>query len=188
MRKFLPFEKTASIHFSPRQTLYYVNDTLLVPAYSNTIYNVFDDKVVPRMQFDFGAQWIDETFVYDRSTNQNPMLSIQKLADQNFIYFFNVLENKTHIYLDFYYKGDAYACIIDKSNCKNRLIKFSTPDIQMKPLASYEDYYVFSVARSEFAAIAGNSNCTFKGMASMTDLNNHLSEESNPILMFIKFK
>lgn len=188
-RKFLPFEKTASVHFSPRQTLYYVNDTLLfVPTYSNTIYNVFNDRVVPRMQFDFGSQWIDEAFVYDSNINQNPMLFIQKLAEQDFIYFLNVSENETFIYTDYYYKGEAYASIINKKKESNTLVKFDAPDGQMKPLASHGDYYVFPISRTEFSKIADNNRYTFKGKSSMVDIDHRLNEESNPILMFIKFK
>lgn len=186
--RFLPFEKTASVHFSPRQPLYYVNDTLVfVPTYNDTIYNVFENKVEPRMRLDFGAQWINENFVYNQALARDPLLFMQKLADQPFIYFFNMLENETHIYLDFYYKGEAYASVIDKRNGKNALVKFDTPDVQMKPLASYRDYYVFPIARAEFAEIAGN-NSTFRGKASMVDIDRGLNEESNPILMFIKFK
>lgn len=188
-RHFLPFEKTMSIHFSPRQSLFHVDDALVfVPTYNDTIYNVFEDRVEPRMRIDFGEQWVDEAFVYNQALGKDPMLFMQKLADQNFIYFFNLMENRTHIYMDFYCKGGAYASVIDKKDNSNTLVKFSDPDAQMKPLASHGDYFVFPLAQSEFARIADSNNYTFAGKASMVEINNKLNEESNPVLMFVKFK
>lgn len=188
-QSFLPFEQTASVHFSPRQSLYHVNDTLVfVPTYNDTLYNVFSDKVEPRFRIDFGEQWVDKDFVYAPNWGKDPMLFMQKLADQKFIYFFNLLENRTHIYMDFYYKGEPYASIFDKRKEENTWVKFDTPDAQMKPLTAHGDYYVFPVARTEFAKIAGNNSYQFKGKDAMADIDSRLNEESNPILMFIKFK
>ena len=58
----------------------------------------------------------------------------------------------------------------------------------MKPLASHGDYYVFPISRTEFSKIADNNRYTFKGKSSMVDIDHRLNEESNPILIFIKFK
>lgn len=185
----LPFNKTANTVFSPRITLYYTNDTLVyVPTYNNIVYNIFNNKIEPRLKFDFGDKWIKEDIVYNSSLGENPLKFIETLKDQDFVYFFNELENSTHIYIDFYYKNDSYISIINKKDNKNTLIRLNkNNDFSIKPLSIYKDYFIIPVTTSESTKII-NNNYKFKGKNKMFELNNKLQEENNPILMFVKFK
>ena len=186
----LPFNKTANTIFSPRIPLYNINDTLIyVPTYNDTIYNIFAEKAEARIHFNFGDKWINEDIVYNPAIDKNPILFMEKLKEHNFVYFFNELENSTHIYADFSYKGDEYILTYNKKNNKQILLRNNNKEIfSEKPIYILDDFFVFPISYSEYINMLHSENFLFKGKDNLLQIKEKVKEESNPILMFIKFK
>lgn len=186
----LPFKKTANTIFSPRIPLYNINDTLIyVPTYKDTIYNIFAEKAEARIHFNFGDKWINEEIVYNPVTDKNPILFMEKLKECNFVYFFNELENSTHIYADFSYKDDDYILTHNKINNKQILLKNNNKELfSEKPIYILNDFFVFPISYSEYINMLNSDTFSFNGKENMFQIKNKIKEESNSILMFIKFK
>lgn len=186
----LPFEKTANTVFSPRITFYYLNDTLIyVPTYNETIYNIFPEKAEARVRFDFGNKWVKEEFVYDPVIAENPITFMSMLKEQDFVCFFNEMENKTHLYADFSYKGNNYILTYNKTNGKQVILKKRNKEIlQEKPIYTFNDFFIVPVSYSECMDILNSDKFSFRGKEYLHKIKEQIKDESNPILMFIKFK
>lgn len=170
----LPYKQSFDVVLSSRNSLFFVNDTLVyLPTYSSIAYNVIGTGVEPRYFFDFGNQCMDEEYLY--STSKNPMAFVNGLKDTHGIYFFNVNESYSHLFLDFMYKNEKYYAVIKKKNSLIRLFKASQEKgCTMKnfPFTSFGDYFVIPVDRHE---------------APKQFLKDG-EEDNNPVLMFVKFK
>lgn len=190
--KLLPFTQTSSVAFSPRTIFYYVNDTLVyVPTYQDTIYNVFEDRVEPRLRIDFGDKWVDDEYVYNPNIANDPFGFIEGLEKQRFVYFFNELENDTHIYADFHYQGIPYLYIHNKQTGIDQLLKARDKEgfeLREKPLFASSDRFVIPITSSALKDILDDPSIKFKQKEELNEQFHTLDEESNPILMLVKFK
>ena len=170
----LPYKQSSDVVLSSRNSLFFVNDTLVyLPTYSPVAYNVIGIGVEPRYFFDFGNQCMDEEYLY--SISKNPMAFVNGLKDTHGIYFFNVNESDSHLFLDFMYKDEKYYVVIKKNNSLIHLFKASQEKgCTMKnfPFTSFGDYFVIPIDRSE-----APKQFLIDG-----------AEENNPVLMFVKFK
>lgn len=188
----LPFTQTSSVVFSPRITFYHVNDTLVyVPTYKNTIYNVFKDKVEARARIDFGDKWVKDAYIYNPNNTKDPRGFIEGLEKQNFVYFFNELENNTHLYVDFYYQGTPYIYVYNKLTRKGSVLKSKNKEgfgFKGKPLSTTHDRFIIPITYSEFKKILNNTFVNFNHKESIIQQFSDIKEDNNPILMFVKFK
>lgn len=190
--KLLPFTKTSNVAFSPRTIFYYVNDTLVyVPTYQETIYNVFEDRVEPRLRIDFGDKWVDDEYVYNPNIANDPIGFVEGLEKQRFVYFFNELENDTHIYADFYYQGVPYLYIYNKQTGVYQLLKAREKEgfeLRDKPLFALSDRFVIPITSSALKGILDDPSIKFNEKEALNQQFKALDEESNPILISVKFK
>lgn len=174
LHKWLPYNKFSDMILSPRNSFFYVNDTLAyLPTYSNVVFNIFEEKIIPRYFFDFGDKWIDEEYMY--AISNNPISFIEKLKETSGIYFFNVTESGSHLFLDFMYKANQFVIIVSKSCLDVNLFKYpadSNCKIKNMPLTSSGDFFVTQLSREELPP----------NFSQRKDL------ELNPVLMFFKFK
>lgn len=158
-----------------RRSLSIVSDTLTyMPLYSDIVYNINRDGVIsPRYSFDFGKKQTNLSYVF--SELDDPMAFIRGLEHSGGIYFLNIVESDSHIFIDYMYEGKNYYSImdkvksvvrtgqnLDKGGCKGQLV----------PLTAINDFFVLPVERhnAPIAYQVGNP------------------DEYNPILMMLKFK
>lgn len=171
----LPYDKTSDLILSPRNSLFFINDTLVyLPTYSHIVYNVFADKVEPRYSFDFGDEWTDNEYMF--SAIRHPMSFIDGLKATSGIYFFNVTESVSHLFLDYMYKGDKYGTIISKTSANIKTYKdFSDFSciLEKAPMTSFGSFFVTPLSKAELSTIFNEEE---------------ESENSNPVLMFYKLK
>ena len=190
MQKYLPYEEPLGISFSPRTTLFKLEDTLVyVPQYSPIVYNVFADRLDVRYSFDFGNNWINEDF--ERIKWSNAIDFMNALENSNFVYYFNLLESKTHIYVEFNYKDKLYHAIVDKLTGVSKLYRNEEEfncSFPTTPLAVNGSEFIIPIEAYQVRSLIEED--VFKNKLKKENLNDliRITEDSNPILMFITFK
>lgn len=179
--KYLPYKIPLGISFSPRITLFELNDELIyVPQYSSTVYTITAKDIFPRYTFDFGDKWVDDEFM---KKQWDTMTFMNQLKQSDYVYFFNSLESATHIYAYFMYKDTPYHCLIDKKSGGLSLLKGTeTHTCYNHILSINEDEFVVPLDPSVY-----NEMRIDKKWPSVSTLDS-ISEDSNPLLMYIKFK
>jgi len=75
---------------------------------------IINNGALPEYKLDFGANWIDEEYLYNKKLN--PATFFQQLEKSNSIYLLNTIESINHIFIYFMYKGDHYAYLYDKQS------------------------------------------------------------------------
>ena len=172
--KLRPYSEFSDITLASRKSFNRVNDTLTYfPTYNDTIFSVIDTSLIPRYRLDFGDYWYDYDYLYDRK--KNPQAFIAGLKNAGFIYFLNVFETSSHIWLDYCYMEAYYHTIINKSN--SSISTYLRDDDECRyfyglPLATWNDFFVIPVRPSYM--------CENYGIK--------VSEDDNPYLLFVKFK
>lgn len=176
IKKMFPYSSYADIIFSARNTLMKVNDTLVyLPTYNDTLFSIIGDSILPRFKLEFGDKWIKDEYVYDKS--KNPMSFINGLKDTDFIYFLNVLETKSHIWVSYVYKGESYNTLINKlsskvSTYRKKNIENNCGETWDVPLTTWNNYFVIPIQPNYV-------NRTNVG---------YLKTDDNPCLLFVKIK
>ena len=180
--KYLPYDKPLGISFSPQTTLFRLNDeTIYVPLYNSTIYTVSSTQITPRYTFDFGDKWIDQEFIDIQWPNALEFMN--KLETMKYVYYFNLLESESHIYSDFMYKNRKYHLIINKENehifLQKEIDKYKC-SFTGNIIGIIENKFVIILSPEEYNAIMKEKDSTIKE-------SSLLSEDSNPIIMFVSF-
>lgn len=175
-RKAFPYHSFSDILLSPRLSLSYVADTLTyLPIYCDTVYSLTDQAVIPRFRLDFGDKWMKTSYLY--SEVQQPMKFISGLKDQGFIYFLNVLETPSSIWLDYMYEDQKYYAIINKQTKSATTyldnINEACGSMWGTPLTTWNDFYVIPVHAEQMIQRFGAKD---------------VETDDNPSLLFVKFK
>lgn len=173
VRKLRPYREYSDITLASRRSFNRVNDTLtFFPTYNDTLFSIVGGNFIPRYKLDFGDYWYDYDYLYDKT--KNPQIFIEGLKNTNFIYFINVLETSSHIWLDFCFKERYYHTVINKSNSK--VSTYFRDDDECRffyglPLATWNDFFVIPVKPDYMNREYGIE----------------VSEDDNPYLLFVKF-
>lgn len=177
VNKFLPYDKPLDVCFSPRVTLQDMNeDIIYIPLYSSTIYTIDSLRLKPRYAFDFGDKWVDQDFINIQW--KDALEFMNKLNRTDFVYYFNLLESKSHIYAEFMYKENKYHLVIDKEtdhlflHRENTAYKCHYTEI---PMCSIDDKFVIPLTPYEYNSMVGEHTIP-------------LPEDNNPVLMLVTFK
>lgn len=176
IKKMFPYDLYADIIFSARNTLMKVNDTLVyLPTYNDTLFSIVGDKAYPRYKLDFGDKWIQNEYVYDKT--KSPMNFINGLQNTDFIYFLNVLENTSTIWIRYVYKGQSYNTLINKNN--SSISTFTIKDENNNcgelwgiPLTTWYDFFVIPVKPDYIKK----------------EFKKNTINDDNPCLLFVKLK
>lgn len=178
INKFLPYDKSLDVCFSPRITLQDVNgDIVYTPLYSSTVYTITDSsEIKPRYTFDFGDKWVNKDFIDTRW--KDALEFMNKLGTTNFVYYFNLLESGSHIYAEFMHKENKYHLVIDKAT-DHMYLQRETDAYRCHyteiPMCSIGNEFVIPVSPLEYNSMVGENAV-------------QLAEDSNPVLMLGAFK
>ena len=182
VQKYLSYDKPLGLSFSPRTTLFSLHgETIYVPLYSSTIYTVSSSQIIPRYTFLFGDHWVDQQFI---DTQWNDALDfMNRLEDMKYIYYFNILENESHIYSDFMYKGKRYHLVVNKEN-DHIYFQKETDKYKCKYtgniIGSIDEQFIIALSPDEYNEKIDNTAHTYKNV-------HLLSEDQNPVLMLFSF-
>ena len=182
VQKYLSYDKPLGLSFSPRTTLFSLHgETIYVPLYSSTIYTVSSSQIIPRYTFLFGDHWVDQQFI---DTQWNDALDfMNRLEDMKYIYYFNILENESHIYSDFMYKGKRYHLVVNKEN-DHIYFQKETDKYKCKYtgniIGSIDEQFIIALSPDEYNERTDNTAHTHKNV-------HLLSEDQNPVLMLFSF-
>lgn len=177
INKYLPYDKSLDVCFSPRITLQDLNGEILyIPLYSSTIYTIDSLELKPRYTFDFGDKWVSQEFI---DTEWKDALEFKnKLNSVNFIYYFNLLESKSHICAEFMHKENKYHLVIDKKT-NHQFLQRETEAYKChyteNPMCCIGNKFIIPLTPFEYNSMVGQ-------------LTEELPEENNPVLMFVDFK
>ena len=175
--KYLPYDKSLDVCFSPRVTLQDVNGEILyIPLYSSTVYTIDSSDVKPRYIFDFGNKWVSQEFI---DTKWKDALEFRnKLNDVNFVYYFNLLESGSHICAEFMYKENKYHMVIDKET-DHLFLQQETEAYKChyteNPMCCIGNQFVIPLTPFEYNSMIGEDAV-------------QLPDDNNPVLMFATFK
>lgn len=174
IEKMRPYTNFCDITLASRESFNRVNDTLTYfPTYNDTLFSVVGTKLIPRYRLDFGGYWYDYDYLYD--VKKNPKDFIVGLKNVDFVYFLNVLETTSHIWVDYCYKEVFYHTIIKK--CNNSISTYLRDDAECRffnglPLTTWNDFFVIPVKPDYMVETYGVE----------------VLEDNNPYLLFVKFK
>ncbi len=184
LSKELPYERTSSIVFSPVTSFMPVKENIsYLPIYSDQIFHLTKEGILPKYKLDFGNNWIDEDFLFDK--NSDPSKFIQGLEQSNSIYSLNTIESHNQIFIYFFYKGDKYAFLYDKKSKKGKFIEnYMKNDCEYNglPLISDKDRFVGVINPFNLTNLKTKKHVKNYPFLSEIDPN------GNPIISYIKFK
>ena len=188
-QKYLPYEVSLGVSFSPQTTLFKLEDTLVyIPQYSSIVYNILNDRIDVRYSFDFEDKWITDDF--EKIKWNNAVDFMNALESSNFVYYFNLLETKSHIYGRFNYKDKLCYLIINKQAQISKLFydKKSDYRFSISPIAVDGNEFVVPLEAYQIRDFVEEE--TVKNKLKNNGISDYLqvSEDSNPILVFITFK
>ena len=188
-QKYLPYEVSLGVSFSPQTTLFKLEDTLVyIPQYSSIVYNILNDRIDVRYSFDFEDKWITDDF--EKIKWNNAVDFMNALESSNFVYYFNLLETKWHIYGRFNYKDKLCYLIINKQAQISKLFydKKSDYRFSISPIAVDGNEFVVPLEAYQIRDFVEEE--TVKNKLKNNGISDYLqvSEDSNPILVFITFK
>lgn len=188
-QKYLPYEVSLGVSFSPQTTLFKLEDTLVyIPQYSSIVYNILNDRIDVRYSFDFEDKWITDDF--EKIKWNNAVDFMNALESSNFVYYFNLLETKSHIYGRLNYKDKLCYLIINKQAQISKLFydKKSDYRFSISPIAVDGNEFVVPLEAYQIRDFVEEE--TVKNKLKNNGISDYLqvSEDSNPILVFITFK
>ena len=173
LNKMMPYKQFSDVSLSARRTFFRVNDTLTyLPTYSNVLYSIIENKVIPRFKLDFGDKWIKDDYAFDK--NKDPMSFVKGLSKTDFVYFVNVLETSSHIWIDYSYKDKYYNTLIRK--CDRKVSTYLRNSDECRyfynlPITTWNNYFVIPMNKQNIFGVAEN-----------------VQEDDNPYLLFVKFE
>ena len=108
---------------------------------------------------------------------------MNRLEDMKYIYYFNILENESHIYSDFMYKGKRYHLVVNKEN-DHIYFQKETDKYKCKYtgniIGSIDEQFIIALSPDEYNEKIDNTAHTYKNV-------HLLSEDQNPVLMLFSF-
>ncbi len=120
--KNIHYNKSNALILSPVSPFSPFDDKIsYLPVYKDTIYHINSNKVIPVYKLEFGNNWIDEDYLYNKKINPNTLFNDLKKSSS--VYFINCIESRTHIFVYFTHKDEKYAFLYDKIFQKGLFIK-----------------------------------------------------------------
>lgn len=155
--QFIPVKEfEAERDFRQLTTFYKLNDTsCYTHAFSNTIYNVYPNKIIPRYILDFNNKLIPKDIYNDEHLNLREFGLKCKFSD--FVWNINcVLESNSKLSFTFWYKEKVYLNVYDKNSQEISTFNLFHDDIfssfrnceiseQFKPIYITDDAFYFLV-------------------------------------------
>ncbi|MDR1371805.1 MAG: 6-bladed beta-propeller [Dysgonamonadaceae bacterium] len=128
------------ITLSPRNPLQKINDTVIfLPSASNKVYNIANNQVSTRYEFDFGTLWANENF-FKNQKHKHPMAMAREWG-RSYISFPNMLETRDAVHLNFHYNTKLY-CFFYNKNTEQSLLFYTDAKEVSAPLAVAESSFV----------------------------------------------
>jgi hypothetical protein len=128
IKELLPIPKYAKeITISPRNPLQkFHNDTILyMPSLSHEIYQIHENEISLRYQLDFGKYWPRKEY-FENEKGKHPLKIAQDLIANEYAAFFNYLETKDILHVNFDYKDKSVSFYYNKKSGETLL--FSPAD------------------------------------------------------------
>lgn len=180
INKKIPYQKTSSIVISPVTSFVPFGSIIsYLPIYRDTIFHITNNEISPKYKLDFGKNWMDNEFLFNKNINPNNF--IQGLERSNSIYSLNTIESSNHVFIYFYYKGDKYAFLYDKKSMQGRFIENymkNNCEYNGLPMISDGDKFVCIISPFELANVLEKTH----------PLLNKIDSNSNPIISYVKYK
>jgi hypothetical protein len=139
-------EYLKEITISPRNPLQKLQDTILyLPSLSNEVYQIVDNQIALRYQFDFGKSWPGKIF-FEKEKGKHPLQITQDLVNDKYVSFLNFLESKDVIHANFYWDGDdkLFSYYYNK-NSEKSILFYSTDQTLSPPITISESSFVCAI-------------------------------------------
>jgi hypothetical protein len=135
-------EYAKSITIGPRQPLQkFHSDTILyMPSLSDKIYQIYGNEINLRYQLDFGKYWPNEKY-FEQEQGKHPLKIAQNLVANEYAAFFNYLETKDILHVNFEYKDKPISFYYNKHSGESIFFHISDENISL-PLAIAETSFV----------------------------------------------
>lgn len=174
-----------------QHSFYIKNDTLkaLIP-YSNIVYVYENKSLIPWLHVDTQKDII--TPDAQKEIKNFGIFSYFNFLNQNkFVGFTDIFETSTRIVLGFY---NLQYFVVDKESWQGFLYEnkqgkgelLSMPFVDIK--ATYEDYYVGAVDAHRLKEWKISPKSTDEGLKSLLQIQDSISENANPVILFYKLK
>ena len=142
--KHFPYKESRSVILGPRNNFYTASDSLVFsPTYSNRYYTICEGSAQKRFYLDYGRNSLrKEVLMYP---DNNPLRYLNHLAESGCVYFENVHETSSHIYVDYQCYNSSYVTLIDKTSGKIKTFRFKDKKVcssQYLPLATKNGKFV----------------------------------------------
>jgi hypothetical protein len=134
-------EYAKEITISPRNPFQKMQNTVLfLPSLSKEVYQIVDNQIALRYQFDFGKLWPNEAY-FKSKKGKHPLQIAQDLEKDKYISFINFLESKDVIHSNFY-SGDKLFSYYYNKNSDKSILFYSTDQALVPPIAISESSFV----------------------------------------------
>lgn len=182
IKKIFPCKKTTSLLLSPRISLQNSENQLFyLPIYSQKLFQIKKDEIKEKYTFNFGENNIDLD-VYNQNYS-NPTDIFKKLNNGKSIYFLTVLDSKSTVYADFYYKETPYFFVYNKDTKKTNVFY----DEKMSKM--FNSFYPYTTNNGKFvSAVSTNHLNEFSNEILKTNNLDNITSEANPIVIIYQFK
>lgn len=144
VKRYLPFLKPLSFRYPLNRMFYELNDTAcFIDKWNSKVYSIANDSLLERYCIDFMGNEIPFEYTED-----------EKSFDANhkeYAYLFDyVIENRSHIFFRYYWKGKLKKTIFDKRangyyTFSNRKDEADILPSAFAPIYSYNDFFVSSL-------------------------------------------
>jgi hypothetical protein len=134
-------EYSREITISPRHPLQKKRNTVLfMPSLSNQIYQIQHNKVGLKYQLDFGKYWPRKEY-FENEKGKHPLKIAQNLVKNAYAAFFNYLDTKEVLHVNFEYENKPFSFFYNKNSGESILFYSSNQDISL-PLTTAETSFV----------------------------------------------
>lgn len=182
--KNIHYNRSNSLILSPVSPFSLFDDIIsYLPIYNDTVYHIVKSEIVPTYKLDFGNNWIDEEYLFNKKLNPNNFFN--DLKKLNSVYFVNLIESSTHVFVYFTFKDEKLAFLYDKKVKRGLFIKNYMKDgcgYNGLPLTPDGEEFLGIVNPYELSNI--NKEKIFRLFPKL----DNIKAKQNYILSFIKFK
>jgi hypothetical protein len=123
-------EYSKEITISPRNPLQkFLGDTILfMPSLSDQIYQIHENKISQRYQLDFGKYWPGKSY-FEREKGKHPLKIAQDMLANDYAAFFNYLESKDVLHINFEHKHKPVSFYYNKKTGAKVLFHMSEENL-----------------------------------------------------------
>lgn len=182
IKKLFPSPKTTSLLLCPRVSLHNTDNSLYyLPIYSQKLFQINKNEITEKYTFNFGENNIDLD-VYSQNYS-NPTDIFEKLNNGKSIYFLTIFNSRNTVYADFYYKGTPYFFLYNKDTKKIKVF------FDEKMSKMFDSFYPLTTNDGKFVSVVSANNLSeFSSDIIKSNRLDHITGESNPIIITYQFK